>query len=418
MRYRVKDDRTRGTVTYVDYNCDASFTETVFQAGYLGTKIETQDVITPNFKRRIRAGEIIVNPYTHTKEVWFNSNNGSLDIEPSGNCVNNYAKAHDHLGVHLTHLLENTPRGYDQPMQRLVPKWVYTQSEVDDAIDLAATRAWSDAAGNDAQLLVIIAEMHKTVRMLLHPLQNLTRFLKKVLRDKRRDPRPSVATMSLLEYLGAEWLTYRFGVRPLLFDIQNVLKAVTKPHKSGLERHKGTYKMSRSYDYGTLSCTMGSGTCQYRLNIDHTVTVRCGFMRDAEGGFQDALGLRISDIPSAIWELIPFSFVIDWFFNIGEFLSTLPAWGGPALKGAFTTIEHHIVVTRTTLGYTPPADPGGWTQPRGPNGVEVLDYTNRNRIVGVRLPSLGSKLSIFDINFKDLRVLDAIALIRQMLSHR
>lgn len=33
-----------------------------------------------------------------------------------------------------------------------------------------------------------------------------------------------------------------------------------------------------------------------------------------------ALGLSLSDVPSLVWELTPFSFVVDWVFNIGDWL--------------------------------------------------------------------------------------------------
>ena len=38
-------------------------------------------------------------------------------------------------------------------------------------------------------------------------------------------------------------------------------------------------------------------------------------------GILDVLGLRIT--PSIVWELIPFSFVVDWFINVGDYLRSL-----------------------------------------------------------------------------------------------
>jgi hypothetical protein len=51
----------------------------------------------------------------------------------------------------------------------------------------------------------------------------------------------------------------------------------------------------------------------------------------------DILGLRLT--PSKIWEAIPFSFVVDWFIRIGDFLEQNEE---PLVKAQVTVLDYVI----------------------------------------------------------------------------
>jgi hypothetical protein len=46
-----------------------------------------------------------------------------------------------------------------------------------------------------------------------------------------------------------------------------------------------------------------------------------GGLRSKIGGFLDALGLNVD--PSIVWNAIPFTFVVDWFFDVSRWLQSL-----------------------------------------------------------------------------------------------
>jgi hypothetical protein len=59
-----------------------------------------------------------------------------------------------------------------------------------------------------------------------------------------------------------------------------------------------------------------------------------------------------------LWELIPFSFVADWFLPIGSYLEALKAWEGATFLGGSRTLFTRVK-TDSTVAYNGPhtADP-------------------------------------------------------------
>jgi hypothetical protein len=47
------------------------------------------------------------------------------------------------------------------------------------------------------------------------------------------------------------------------------------------------------------------------------------------GGYLDALGINLD--PQILWDSIPFSFIVDWFFNVGAWLGSLKVENTPAI---------------------------------------------------------------------------------------
>lgn len=412
MRHRVEDQRSPCTIVQTTYNLACTGVTNVFNlsAGQLGSWRETWDVETPNFRKRMRAGEIIVNGYSHAEEHWYNSGNGIIQWGPPS-CPNGSWGTEEFDGPHLTLVCESNPLH-----GRLRPSWVLTQDEVNRTTDLAATKAWASSIGNDAQILVFLAELKKTIRMLVHPIENFSRFLDKVRRDKVRDPRSAVKALTVAEYLAMEWLTYRFGVRPLLSDIQSIVKAIHRPRKTGRTRAKGfaalerTSTVRKTIDWGRVRVT-------YDLVTTHKLEVRCGFIYDAELNTRDFLGFQFKNIPDTVWELISYSFVVDWFFNIGDWVKALTAYASTPTLGAFTSSKHSITVQRIHVS-TVQVVFDGWTLKRPMSGTETLVYSYKGRTPSIPPPSITRKVDFSDFDLSDLRILDALALVKQKLGAR
>jgi hypothetical protein len=51
-----------------------------------------------------------------------------------------------------------------------------------------------------------------------------------------------------------------------------------------------------------------------------------------------ALGLRGRDIPSLLWELTPWSFVVDWFANVGTWLQAVVPDPSISIRGNWVTV--------------------------------------------------------------------------------
>jgi hypothetical protein len=54
------------------------------------------------------------------------------------------------------------------------------------------------------------------------------------------------------------------------------------------------------------------------------------------------MGLRLSDVPSALWELVPWSFVVDRFVSVGKWLDAITPKPNVRILGTWTTTVEHI----------------------------------------------------------------------------
>jgi hypothetical protein len=98
------------------------------------------------------------------------------------------------------------------------------------------------------------------------------------------------------------------------------------------------------------------------------------------------------------WELIPYSFVIDWMFPVGNFLSSLDALNGTSDLRVITSLSEVHYQT-----FTPVYGGGGVSSWKG------WRYTRSAPVTNLQLPKLGYKPS------KSLTaVLNGLALLTQL----
>jgi hypothetical protein len=140
------------------------------------------------------------------------------------------------------------------------------------------------------------------------------------------------------------WLEYAFGWQPLLRDIDDGAHALA----SLSERSVHEYKIVRglgSQEVQTLSTTgstsIGDAPSGFatsltgwtglfitdevsQATVQYYGAVRLMDPFNSSAAFNDRLlGVTLSDIVPTVWELIPWSFLIDYFTNIGSVLEAL-----------------------------------------------------------------------------------------------
>lgn len=82
------------------------------------------------------------------------------------------------------------------------------------------------------------------------------------------------------------------------------------------------------------------------------VTVRCNVVVEDNWSILSDFGLAPADIPEAVWEVIPFSFLVDYVVNIGEYLAALKASAYQRIFAWSTTVEIQNLTERTMNSYT------------------------------------------------------------------
>lgn len=127
------------------------------------------------------------------------------------------------------------------------------------------------------------------------------------------------------------WLTYSFGIKPMINDSENAAKAIAyKLHQSQDRTIRvSTSSSSLSFQRGqvfSLPCSaIARAAGVTSILVTDTVGLHSGFLERviSSNNFNDVrdfFGLTLGDLPSVLWELTPYSWAVDYFTNVGAFL--------------------------------------------------------------------------------------------------
>jgi len=111
------------------------------------------------------------------------------------------------------------------------------------------------------------------------------------------------------------------------------------------------------------------------------------------------------------WELIPYSFVVDWFVNIGDFIGAMSPSLGWTQLGSCHVLKREKVLQLAPLQTTPGSAVEAILKPA--TGSYKLTQTSVSRQAGLSAPGLVVKS---DFRFSNLtRCLDAYSLLAQQV---
>lgn len=173
-----------------------------------------------------------------------------------------------------------------------------------------------------------IGEIRQTIELLKHPFREMINVLKSNLsvRNKDRSARNKGSA------IGAQWLQVRFGILPLASDINGLIQTLQRQirHEDVLQFKafgKSEATQQTPITFGDLYGIMQHGT---QININRTkVYYSFGylqkFMSEAEArmeGLRDSF-FRLEDIPATLWEVMPWSWLIDYAVNVGSIIEAV-----------------------------------------------------------------------------------------------
>jgi hypothetical protein len=123
------------------------------------------------------------------------------------------------------------------------------------------------------------------------------------------------------------WLEYTYGWKPLLSDVYASAEATASVlvERQGVVR----YQTKRGENVKFTTKVVDSAGSKSTMLLESRRSVAIGVMfRIPNGAISvvDAFGL--SNPLTVAWEIIPFSFVVDWFLPIGDALKGLTAFSG------------------------------------------------------------------------------------------
>lgn len=204
-----------------------------------------------------------------------------------------------------------------------------------DTADRARAKLYKDAvrAMNSMRVLTTIGELRETLRMLRNPGKALSDsirdYLKRVTKHARRAPVKSRKRIIRESYLEAT-----FGWAPFIGDIRAAGSALNRR----LDRWQGIYTRVSGLEIDrvhTVSPNWTSGigglVTKRRWDVETHASKLVRYYGEVRSvnpnpvlADMRLLGVTWEDLILTGWELVPWSFVMDYFTNIGD---VLESWG-------------------------------------------------------------------------------------------
>ena len=363
-----------------------------------------QDVVTARFGTLRNKGRIVNSPMTRYVEKT------DSVVSRNSQFKNNFNRAF--VGPRLLAPLGvGLPVGVDTIKRSTTTIDLYVdQNVVSELVNLCQVEARSRAAKADVQALVSWAERRETLELLGRPLELLRKRTMPFEKLRAKMARQQASIHDWFSEASSLWLTVRYGIVPLLMEVDGVVKALQNPHRV---RDTGRARIEES---GVVSKTALAGIPwtgveqRYDEVCSWNLEVRAGVLVEFEDDLQARLGLRLADVPGAFWEATRLSFVADWFGNVGDFIESLTLSGRASELAQWATVRQTTIIQRTE--YCVVVNSGNGTtvelNPAGNKSTGVFTRTTRTPLVA---GSTGSVAPRFSMNGK--RYVDAIALLIQ-----
>lgn len=319
------------------------------------------DIVTKDWKKLQSDGKIVNNPMQKSvawSEV-IRSHNGALF---DGHTTN----PNPLTGMLVTQRTDNTgwlPGNYSRfPAVDQLP--------LDYLIKEAVNQAYANAHQRNVLGLVDIAEAGKTYDMIRTNLGRLDSAMSKGLfktigsKGLRMKGNPKAMQYKAKTALGYTadaaglWLEANYGVIPLVLSLNGLVKTLTADvSDAGMQsKWAQTFRGSKSLslsdyvtnDYVVTIPGYDAGANQYTesytVSASQNCYVRAGVMTRYKPSVQAMLGLELRDVVPGAYELIPFSFVLDWFFNINNYLEAVTPVKGFTSTASWYTLHKEIVL--------------------------------------------------------------------------
>lgn len=376
----------------------------------VGSYESMSDIVTPGFAKASRDGAVVMKPMTKIRfEVDGGYGTGQdLVATKSNSCTANpfYPETSricqaGTFGRMLGPKFNVTifPNGTVAPLPRVIP-WETVQNLIAEASTSArADRGRGNSNSNQYEAL---AELNKSFGMLGQATQNALDFTKK-----------NSSKMTRAKAVANAYLLYRYGFIPLMMSIQDATQAMSRAVGKVRQTSRGSASVSQQTITTVPTNLFSIWTANYVIRKDEKVTVRSMFLDEYEATLITNSGLSLKNLATLPWELLPYSFVVDWFANIGDYLASMYPTFGLTPRGSCTTVERQTSYSVSCSSFTPNST--YWDDPK--IVFPSHGYTVRSTVKD-RIPEVAESSLVLRSNFKLdqlTRASDAIALLTQKL---
>jgi hypothetical protein len=292
----------------------------------------------------------------------------------------------------------------------------FSQNEIDVAVSLASARAYSYMQDQEILLGATLGELDKTIVGTTQTLRKVYLILRDLVRLDLEDLRGHVSPSELQD----AYMNARYNLRPLYYDLKGLygLGALEErpPRQTFRSKQFGTKSLSSPLERVILtwddSTVKMLGYTQTTVNL----TIRAGILAAPKPtSLEHRLGLNAPI--DTVWELIPLSFVVDWFLNVGSFLKAWTPCFTWTQLASWYTVEETVYQKKwlTELSGYPVESTAGWRLRNVNLSFSPGHYVKMVR-KKTRVPSL-SRPDFIHVNVRldPLKVLDLTFIVGALL---
>jgi hypothetical protein len=223
--------------------------------------------------------------------------------------------------------------------------YALSSSDIVNLQQEVSTKVMSKRGQADSNLFESTAQLRQTLDLFRRPFNSLNKVLSRASSTRERG-------------VGAAetWLQYRYGVMPIINDMNTIIEGVKKKTGNVRKRTVSESQIMRSVSSTIVRDNGLGGIGHIGKQISDKVTVKAISLDEYNVNQLENVGFTAKGLITLPWELIPYSFVVDWFVNVGDFLGSLVPLPGVKPLGSCLITERDSVTNWVLLSHT--ADTG------------------------------------------------------------
>nr|UJQ85504.1 MAG: hypothetical protein 1 [Leviviridae sp.] len=214
------------------------------------------------------------------------------------------------------------------------PQTFYTGADETKATNQALIRLYQDIRSNQTHFsgMTFLGEMREAISMIRRPAQALRKglgdYFSTLRKRKGRAPKHRLRSI-----LSDTWLEYSFGWMPLINDVKAAAEALARfedDKRRTTARGYGIHETATNTQNVALSATnymyydsnvRDYAKCEviYKVGLSFAGSAPFGSARR----LAELSGFTLSEFVPTAWELVPWSFLVDYFSNVGDILTAI-----------------------------------------------------------------------------------------------
>lgn len=139
-----------------------------------------------------------------------------------------------------------------------------------------------------------------------------------------------------------KWLEYHFVVAPMMADFERNVYAIEPAHTLVVRRRSRESDVTADNGVNWVNFYTSERFASVRTTLRGEIVID-----DPIEAVKSKLGFEVGDL----WDIIPFSFVLDWFVNMGQIVKAITVPGFTYSNTSITVLEKDII------------DHNGWVVP-------------------------------------------------------